>query len=546
MFSMIKGKIDERKEVKKRTKEVKYEIFTGRKKLNFLVKLLFIITKNFKLLIRSKFSALIFLLGPLLIIFLVSLAFNTSSLYDLNIAVYSDSYTELSEQIIGTLQDNQYNVIKLGSLEECIDAVKFSNFQVCAEFPGDMSLGENSENNVIKLYVDTSRINIASLISSQMNAKVESESTELSKGLISQIVNVLNIVNTEVSSAKLISTDLVQTSIDSHTKIGNVKENLDTIEFNTTTIDWDLMNSYITNLSGSTKNDLRDLIEESELNFNAMKAGTTTASLTINNVKEIVDTLRTTLADTKSDIKSIDNSLNTMNNNVRTLEVTDTDTLVNPVTTVIEPLTSSNNYLAYLLPTLLIMVIMLVALLMSSSTVLQEKVANAHFRNIITPTSESLFIFGNFLSNLIIIIFQIVIILGVIYYFLHTQIALATLGYMALVLILTAILFIALGMSIGYVFNTKQTVTLAALSTGLILLFFSNTLLPLETLSRSTRQVIMYNPFVIGESLLKKLMLFNVSFADVSLMFYILIGMAVGLFFITLIISSIYSKLTKL
>jgi len=75
--------------------------------------------------------------------------------------------------------------------------------------------------------------------------------------------------------------------------------------------------------------------------------------------------------------------------------------------------------------------------------------------------------------------------------------------------------FIFLGMLIGYLFNTKQTVTLAAISTGIVLLFFSNTILPLETLSKSSRAIVSYNPFVIGEGLLKKILLFSLNITGV-------------------------------
>ena len=80
-----------------------------------MYKLIEIIKKNLRLLIRSKSSALIVLLGPLLLILLISMAFNTTSLYDINIGTYSGSYSELSNSIIEKLNQDEFNVIKIDS-----------------------------------------------------------------------------------------------------------------------------------------------------------------------------------------------------------------------------------------------------------------------------------------------------------------------------------------------------------------------------------------------------------------------------------------------
>ena len=80
-----------------------------------LLKLGTMIKKDLKLLIRSKTSALVVLLGPLAIILLVGLAFNSSSLYNLRIASYSEGYSSLTDSIIESLKDQQYSVIKSSS-----------------------------------------------------------------------------------------------------------------------------------------------------------------------------------------------------------------------------------------------------------------------------------------------------------------------------------------------------------------------------------------------------------------------------------------------
>jgi len=123
-------------------------IFSLRTRFNFFTKIYFIMLKNYKILIRSKVSALIFFFGPLFIIFLVSLGFNTSTLYGINVAAYSESYSALSETLISNLSESQFNLLKTNSEQECIDNVKFNDFQACIIFPKDMALDNSASNNI--------------------------------------------------------------------------------------------------------------------------------------------------------------------------------------------------------------------------------------------------------------------------------------------------------------------------------------------------------------------------------------------------------------
>ena len=61
--------------------------------------LLKIIKKNLKLLIRSKGSALIIILGPLLVIFLVGIAFDNLNTFSLNIGTYSERSEEHTSEL---------------------------------------------------------------------------------------------------------------------------------------------------------------------------------------------------------------------------------------------------------------------------------------------------------------------------------------------------------------------------------------------------------------------------------------------------------------
>ncbi len=118
---------------------------------------------------------------------------------------------------------------------------------------------------------------------------------------------------------------------------------------------------------------------------------------------------------------------------------------------------------------------------------------------------------------------------------------LSVMASLSLAIFIIASVFILLGMLIGYLFKTEETSTLAAISVSSILLFFSNTILPTESLPSAFREMIKYNPFVLSESIIKKILLFNADLGLVANSLYVLIG----LFAILFVVGYISRELTK-
>ena len=162
----------------------------------------------------------------------------------------------------------------------------------------------------------------------------------------------------------------------------------------------------------------------------------------------------------------------------------------------------------------LVLVIMLIAMLLGSSLVIREKTSPAYFRNFITPASDMVFVLGHFLTNLFILVFQLGILLGVAAYF-FGDVLLEVLGQAALPMLLVISVFVLIGMLIGYIFKSEETAMLGTISVASLFLFFSSTILPLETLPGNLREIALYNPFVLSEALLKKIMLFKAEMISV-------------------------------
>jgi len=109
-----------------------------------LTRLFKLIKKNFKLLIRSKSSALIIILGPLLVIFLVGVAFDNLNKFSLNIGTYSDSYSDLTESFTTKLTENNFRVQKISSEQECINLIKQGKLNTCIVFPKDLIIDSDN------------------------------------------------------------------------------------------------------------------------------------------------------------------------------------------------------------------------------------------------------------------------------------------------------------------------------------------------------------------------------------------------------------------
>ncbi|MDD5649486.1 MAG: ABC transporter permease [Candidatus Nanoarchaeia archaeon] len=457
-----------------------------------------IIIKNLRLLIRGKSSSLVVILGPLLLIFLVGMAFNTSSLYDLRLGVYTPSYSELTNSLVGNLKTD-FLVTELDKQEDCINGVKTGEFNVCAVIPGNLEI--TTKESII-FYVDYSRVNIVYNIISVVSEELASKSTQLSTELTTDLLTRLN--NAKISL------------VDRKTDINSLASN---------------NNKVITDIS-AVQNNLNSLSLKSkyQVDDNATEAEKDLAK-ELNKVADAVNRSLNLLAgmisalnQNKDSISSVSSAVDGVINTVSSLSVNEATDIVSPIKTKIEPITIKESHINYLFPTLLVLVIMFVSILLASTLLINEKATFAYFRNFITPTSSFKFLIGNFLTNWLITIFEVLVIIIFSAIFIFTENPIMTSVLSLLVLAIGSIVFILLGMIIGYLFRSGETANLAAISISSLFLFFSNTILPLETLPTYIKSIVLFNPFVIIEGMLKKIMLFNSTLADQGWNFLILLA----------------------
>ena len=497
-----------------------------------------LLKKNLKIILRSRNSAMIILLGPLIIIFLVGAAFNTSSLFNIKVGAFSSSYSELAESLIQELGDKQFQVEKLGSQEECISKLKGNEVHVCAVFPPDLQVGSEGS---IEFFVDNSKINLVWIIIDSLSTKVSTKSSELSIQLANSLLDTLSETDSKLGREKSTIESISISNEELNKKFSESLTSLDSLDL-----------SFSVSLIGVDKisNKLDDVIDSNNYNESLFETVNTAIrnsidkaedyEKTINNTEAIKNQLISYLTDatgilseSKNKLKGVEGAISEISSDISNAKSTSAESIATPIKTKINPVATEKTHLNFLFPTLVVLIVMFIGLLLSSILVVREKLSSAYFRNFITPTKDWLFILSDYVTNLIIIFIQLVIIFAVALYFFKESLLAVMLNSFIIVLLLST-LFIFLGMLIGYLFKSEETVVLATFSLGSLFLFFSGTILPLETLPEYIRGVADLNPFVLGEGILKKIMLFNLGFSELGF------ALQAVLIYIAILVAGVY------
>ncbi|HME87570.1 MAG TPA: ABC transporter permease [Candidatus Nanoarchaeia archaeon] len=542
------------------------------------MKLFSIIQKNFKIFIRSKVSALIIFLGPLLLVSLVGISFSNTALPGLTVGTYAPAYNEFTNSILSKIKDNNFVINQFDSRDLCSDAVKRGDISICLVFPENM----DSTNNEVSFVVDYSKINLVWIVVDIFSNKVSERATELrysyANNLITKVVqtqedltkgkaNIDAITAKQSESTNILSsaqegleditpnTDLGQTltAADAKTsinvivsKIEDAQDELDAAaedvdgssmsdtEKNAVKDGIDGANSALSNaltyLEGnSSVNSLGRIIEDIQQALDNAQSQLATIKKKKDAVKGELITLQGGIADATKSVEDLKALTTAMIARIESVQSGDAQQLVSPIRTKIEPVSTQETHFNYLFPTLIALVIMITAVLLSSTLVMHEKKSKSVFRNFITPTSDFIFNAGTFLTAFLAIAAQVIIFLFVSFLFFETDV-LSNIIPSIFVLALITSTFIALGMLVGYFFRSEETYVLASITVCTVLLFLSSTIMPLESISDSVRTIAAFTPFVVSETVLRQIMFFDFDLISVWPQLLILIGYTLAFF----------------
>ncbi|MDD3174875.1 MAG: ABC transporter permease [Candidatus Nanoarchaeia archaeon] len=540
--------------------------------------------KNFKILFRKKTSFFTIFLGPLFVILLMSFTFSSNSEMQMSIGYISPDDSPLTNEFVTNLKTN-YLAKQFWEKDTCVHELESGLMHACILFPENFEIENNKTNNII-FVVDKSRISLVYSVIESISSDIDVKTEELSKDLTDKIVSTLTNINTKLDStlAIVIKTKAKTTEQEgSATEIGNdmkeISDDLKDVDFTNLDTSIDSLHQYTKNIYDgvySEAGDCLDIVETSEMDAtlaaeledeltairNVTKTNYDNSSSKITDIATLVDSaistiekietlsseqsssltkMKTDLSQMTIDLGTVKSNIESMQNEINNIQVTSTENIVNPITTSIETTSSAgNNKLALIFPYLLILLIMFTSLLLSSTLVVVEKESNAAFRTFTTPTRDEFFVFTTFLTAFMVVIIQLIIILAAVSYFLFDFILANIYVNITLILLATA-LFIMLGMMIGYLLKTQQATNMATIFLGTILLFISNIVFPIETISPSLKLIAQYNPFVITSELLRQSIVFNTGFSEMALQLAIIFFYSI----IFLVLILMFQKISK-
>ncbi|MBI2666116.1 ABC transporter permease [Candidatus Woesearchaeota archaeon] len=537
--------------------------------------LLWLLTKkNLTLLMRAKTSALVVIFGPLLLMLVLGVSYNSSDPYRFTIGVHTSGSGEDLQKFMDGLQEEGFTVVKYNqSIEQCVQQMKLNAVHTCLNLPENFAVEGNTQKE-ITFYLDPSRIHLVAPIQNTLqkkfNVQVQQTSQQISQDLLSR----LSTTKITLSEKKGLLDLAKEKNTLAATAAGTAQSSLSGLDVSVPENTYDtsavtiLQNELAgaqeklseasdllegANVSGASKSEILSLLTgaggsltsatisvtgeanasgtgiasvisglESDLQITKSKL-TTAAAAVVGSTEQLSSTTHA-LQESVSALDGMATAINDVQANLDAQKVTDPATVAAPLVAKIEEVAPQNTHLSYLFPILLVVVVMFTSLLLGTTLVMMEKNSPAFLRNYFVPVKKITFITSTYLTTLIVLLVQIGVILSISLLFMKETLPMvpALFG----LLFISGSVFTFLGMGLGYLFTSEETGVLASVSAGSLLLFVSGVVLPVESISPTLREIMSFNPFVLAEKLIRQAMVFKTSFADMGVDLVLLAGYA--------------------
>lgn len=490
--------------------------------------LLSIIKKNFKILWRSKISAIAIILVPLIVVLLVGIGFSTSSFGTMNIGTFSENYNGLTNSSLDIIKEKGYEIKKYSSVDSCKNSVKDEDTKLCVIFPKELSM-ETEES--IEIYVDKSRTDLAYYIVNSVQSQISKKASGMGEVEIQKLIDSLNQAKKTVSS-------LEEDVSGIKNKVDSIDETSSSISSKTVDIDTlfsklSSLNSSLDDIPSGNETDIPGMREDIE----DMRDKTEAINYTFEDIEKNSGKLSGAISELKQEVNSLESDLSQLSEKLNSKEILEAKEIANPLKTDIKPLQPNSSNWNYLFPQFLLIVILFCSIILASALVIRERKAGAYFRNSITSTSTFTFVLGTYITCLITLFLQLLIVLTGVHFIIGTSLE-TMVGELALAVIFSSSIFIFLGMLVGYAFKSEETTMIVSISLTALFLFFSNIIFPIEAISGSLERIISYNPAAVSNNLFRKITLFSYETSAVLKDFFVL-GIS---FVISIILTMVVKK----
>jgi ABC-type multidrug transport system permease subunit len=242
------------------------------------------------------------------------------------------------------------------------------------------------------------------------------------------------------------------------------------------------------------------------------------AELKINQTKLVVGenfaSIKELFGDGESRYSKINDSLENIHRSLGMFSEFTADEILSPVRLEFKPVAARQKTLYYLFPSFLTILMAFVGILLASTIEIKERTSRAYARNQVAPINKFVFVIGTYLTCLLIVLSQILIISTIAYLFF--EINLFSKPEIFLLITVSVVLFSSIGIIIGNLLKNEETATVTSVLVSIVLLVFSNTMIPVENMSAAAGALARLSPFFLLESLLRRLLLLGASLHSVS------------------------------
>lgn len=232
-------------------------------------------------------------------------------------------------------------------------------------------------------------------------------------------------------------------------------------------------------------------------------------STQVNSMGSEIDKFEKDLKEKEEEVKKINEEIGNRLNYFEELSNKDASKITEPIVREREDLFKNFKTVHQLAPTVVILVLLFIGLLLSNVLVSLEINSKAYFRNLLSPISQWQFIFALFLTSLVIILFQVLFLLIIMNYSFGIKNILFNLLPLFIIIIHVLLVFILLGIFLAYLFESIQVSILVTTFLMLFLFLLSGIIVPIEIMPSYIGNLVLLNPVVIGEDLIRQLFFFN-------------------------------------
>lgn len=311
----------------------------------------------------------------------------------------------------------------------------------------------------------------------------------------------VNILNSALSQLEYYAN--MNPEVDNYVNLNSLEDSIE--EINGVSNMLIIYDNQVTSLVNTINNANLDVLEDS---LNDMISTLADAKDYLNEGIVELNKVSSDIDERLSEINKIEGEMDKKLEYLTELSSKDASQVTQPITKENEVLFKNFKRVHQMSPMIVVLVLLFIGLLLSNVIVSIEINSKAYFRNLISPANQWKFILSLFCTSVLIIFVQVFFLFLVLHYFFGINVMP---NFIPVVVILfhLLVIFILIGIFLAYVFSSIQISILVTTFVILFLFLLSDIIVPIELMPAFFASLLVYNPVIIGENLIRLIFFFN-------------------------------------